>query len=636
MKTEFSKDQVIFILENYLSDETLCVNKTGKSLDKIKLLLQYIGASYDFINFSKGIPMYSQLADAYREKNQLFGKAMTKKSFCMRFGIEEQVLYGTKFNNDSLRIAVKDWLTNSEITEIKYGHISCWDTSEVTDMSKLFENTTSFNQPIGNWDVVNVINMHAMFANAVIFNQPIGDWDVSKVTDMSEMFSCADAFNQPLGNWDVSNVNNMKSMFAGSNAKTVKFLDSGFTRSKNMPKKYTIFNQSIGNWDVSKVNNMSQMFFYAENFNQPIDNWKVHNVTNMSGMFSGTQAFNQSIGNWDVSKVNNMSQIFFYAENFNQPINNWKVHNITNISGMFSGTQAFNQPVGNWDVGNITNMSGMFSGAQVFNQPLGNWDVSNVTDMDSMFEDANSFNQPLNGWDVSSVTNMNYLFKEALSFNQDISGWCVTNITSKPIQFSINSPLIESNKPSILQKTQTNSVQRKGIFYFKKLFKSRDYVEIDSGLHFMNSLNDAVLYEYFLRGNSIDASGNFMRSNFFSGTGPAQPYFDYVLLSLINDAPAKTKMDQSLKRTSIKRIHLEAEIPYHAGNSYTKNCGKYSAFKLPDLAFKNLEEISIFNYQNLESLKFLLNCKKLKRIELTRCDNIKDADLFEKQILKNE
>ena len=244
----------------------------------------------------------------------------------------------------------------------------------------------------------------------------------------------------------------------------------------------------------------------------------------------------------------------------------------------------------------------MFKDAQTFNQPLVNWDVSNVTDMESMFEGAGLFNQPIGNWDVSNFTNMSKMF----------------------------------NEPPILQKTQTNSVQRKGISYLKKLFKSRDYVEIDSGLHFMNSLNDAVLYEYFLRGNSITVFGNFMRSNFFSGTGPAQPYFDYILLSLINDAPAKTKMDQSLKRTSIKRIHLEAEIPYHAGMSYTKNCGKYSAFKLPDLAFKNLEKISIFNYQNLESLKFLLNCKKLKRIELTRCDNIKDADLFKKQILKNE
>lgn len=72
------------------------------------------------------------------------------------------------------------------------------------------------------------------------------------------------------------------------------------------------------------------------------------------------------------------------------------------------------------------------------------------------------------------------------------------------------------------------------------------------------------------------------------------------------------------------------------GHSDLPDCGVFTASRIPNLAFDNLEEISLFNYQNLESLKFLLNSKKLKRIELTRCDNIKDADLFEKQILKNE
>ena len=244
---------------------------------------------------------------------------------------------------------------------------------------------------------------------------------------------------------------------------------------------------------------------------------------------------------WDVSSVTYMGALFKYRLDFNADISAWDVSNVTDMSFMFEGQfgqsgleASFNQPIGDWDVSNVTDMDSMFEDATSFNQPLNGWDVSNVTNMLDMFGFASSFNQPLYDWDVSSVSNMHYLFKDALSFNQDISGWCVTNITSEPTQFSINSPLIESNKPSILQKTQTNSVQRKGIFYFKKLFKSRDYVEIDSGLHFMNSLNDAVLYEYFLRGNSIDASGNFMRSNFFSGTGPAQPYFDYILLSLIN------------------------------------------------------------------------------------------------------
>ena len=50
-------------------------------------MLQNIGATYGFLNFGLGNPMYSQIADEYREKNQIFGEAMTKKSFCMRFSI---------------------------------------------------------------------------------------------------------------------------------------------------------------------------------------------------------------------------------------------------------------------------------------------------------------------------------------------------------------------------------------------------------------------------------------------------------------------------------------------------------------------------------------------------------------------
>ena len=47
----------------------------------------------------------------------------------------------------------------------------------------------------------------------------------------------------------------------------------------------------------------------------------------------------------------------------------------------------------------------------------------------------------------------------------------------------------------------------------------------------------------------------------------------------------------------------------------------------PSNNFSGGLDTPIINYQNLESLKFLLNCKNLKKIEHTRCDNIKDADL---------
>ena len=59
-----------------------------------------------------------------------------------------------KFNNKTIREAVKEWLDNEELAETKYGHISNWDTSEVINMSSLFSNKDDFNEPIGNWDVI--------------------------------------------------------------------------------------------------------------------------------------------------------------------------------------------------------------------------------------------------------------------------------------------------------------------------------------------------------------------------------------------------------------------------------------------------------------------------------------------------
>ena len=105
--------------------------------------------------------------------------------------------------------AVQDYLAGGarkrRIIE-KYGEISNWDTSSVTDMYKMFEETTSFNHPLNKWNVSNVKNMHGMFANASSFNQPLNSWNVSNVTNMRYMFYHARSFNQPLNSWNVSNV----------------------------------------------------------------------------------------------------------------------------------------------------------------------------------------------------------------------------------------------------------------------------------------------------------------------------------------------------------------------------------------------------------------------------------------------
>ena len=83
----YTKEHIRFILNNWTKDEKICIKETGHSYASIKLMLQNIGASYGYLNFSKGNPIYTELADEYRKNNLMFGEPMSKKSFCVRFGI---------------------------------------------------------------------------------------------------------------------------------------------------------------------------------------------------------------------------------------------------------------------------------------------------------------------------------------------------------------------------------------------------------------------------------------------------------------------------------------------------------------------------------------------------------------------
>ena len=125
----------------------------------------------------------------------------------------------------------------------------------------------------------------------------------------------------------------------------------------------------------------------------------------------------------------------------------WDVSQVTDMSNAFEYRNDFNGDISNWDVSSVTDMGFMFREASVFNQDIGSWDVSSVTNIYDMFWYAESFNQDIGSWDVSSVNRMQYMFYYASAFNQDISNWCVTYFDSEPTDFSINSSLIESNKP---------------------------------------------------------------------------------------------------------------------------------------------------------------------------------------------
>ena len=103
-----------------------------------------------------------------------------------------------KRTDADIRLAVNLWVSDKWAAVRKYGSITDWDTSAVTNMKELFRDKEEFNDFIGNWDVSNVTDMSYMFRGAYSFNQDISGWNVSSVADMSGMFVDAASFDQDI------------------------------------------------------------------------------------------------------------------------------------------------------------------------------------------------------------------------------------------------------------------------------------------------------------------------------------------------------------------------------------------------------------------------------------------------------
>lgn len=166
---------------------------------------------------------------------------------------------------DLLRAALTEYNNNPTSAREKYGLVSRWDVSVISDMNRLFYRDYTFNEPIGSWDTSSVTNMEIMFEQS-IFNQPLLNWDTSSVTDMRFMFSDAAQFNQPLS-FDTSSVTTMSAMFH---------------------RAYK-FNQPL-DFDTGSVKDMSYMIKQAGVFNQPLS-FDMSSVTSTYQMFSGASSF---------------------------------------------------------------------------------------------------------------------------------------------------------------------------------------------------------------------------------------------------------------------------------------------------------------------------------------------------------
>jgi hypothetical protein len=165
--------------------------------------------------------------------------------------IIHQYLY-EPISDANLQEAIALWSNDHLLCLHRFGPISFWDTSIVTNMRGLFRHQEEFNEPLY-WDVSSVTDMSYMFVGASSFNQSLSAWNVSNVRKMTCMFWYARSFNQPLNHWDVSKVVCMRFM-----------LDN------------TSYNQPLLSWNVSNECCNNSIFPQAStsSWEEVVASWK--------------------------------------------------------------------------------------------------------------------------------------------------------------------------------------------------------------------------------------------------------------------------------------------------------------------------------------------------------------------------
>ena len=323
--------------------------------------------------------------------------------------------------------AVQTYLSTNQ-DDPSYGPISRWKTSQVTDMSGLFQDASEFNEDITRWNVTNVTNMNKMFNGARKFNQNISDWNVTNVTNFTKMFSksgktlitginAQKGNNFTHGSWFTVIMDQIVINNDNIYQEVKDYIDNGTSSNA-----YNVYGQ-ISQWDTSQITDMSGLFQDASGFNEDITGWDVTNVTDMRNMFNGASVFNQpDISGWNVTNVTNFTDMFSNSGmvgvtgNHSQNGNNFTygswftvimdqiVLNDTNIHQLVEEyttdpltvelTNAYKTygHISTWDTSRVTDMSELFQYTIFFNEDITDWNVTNVTDMSEMFNNASAFN----------------------------------------------------------------------------------------------------------------------------------------------------------------------------------------------------------------------------------------------------
>ena len=169
---------------------------------------------------------------------------------------------------------------------------SKFNTSNVTNMGRMFYKNSTPKLNLSNFDTRNVIYMNAMLMEAWgIEELNLSSFDTSNVWFMGNMFKNTHKLkNLDVHHFNTQKVKHMQYMFYGSGATSL----------------------DLSHFDTSKVEDMSKMFAEMANITElDLSNFDTSNVKDMSRMFDHTAELRTlDLSNFNTSKVTDFSKMF--------------------------------------------------------------------------------------------------------------------------------------------------------------------------------------------------------------------------------------------------------------------------------------------------------------------------------------
>lgn len=332
------------------------------------------------------------------------------------------------------------------------------------------------------FDTSNVEDMSGMFSSTPKLKNINGtkDWDTSRVTDMSSLFEDSGISSiNPISNWDVSNVENMQLMFRNTkNLRTVHGLDEKWNTS-NVTDMTSMFEggaiesaDGIRNFKTRNVHHMSNMFYQAKNLsNVKGITWDNTYCDEATGMFEDSGL--TTTDGLEVFTNNNlasMGRMFMNANKLEdiKALENWDISNTNDIGKMFTGTTSLKEAnLGKWKTSYVSNIVGLFDNSGVKKiTGLENWNTKNVWNMGKAFSNTTNLTQipGIENWNTSSATDMNDMFANSSVTSLDISKWDLTqalNIQTGSLNQGVKnmfggSKIVDITIPSGVNLEQTN------------------------------------------------------------------------------------------------------------------------------------------------------------------------------------